>query len=122
MTGIYSVDFYDENTGIIFGGDWNAKEMNSKNKAITEDGGKTWTLLADGQDPGYRSCVKFIPNTDAKNLLAVGIPGISYSNNRGKTWYSISGESYYTVGIFDKSFWVAGDKKIAKIVWENPKQ
>ena len=30
MTGIYSVDFYDDKTGIIFGGDWNKKEQNTK--------------------------------------------------------------------------------------------
>ncbi len=122
MTGIYSVDFYDENTGIIFGGDWNAKEMNSKNKAMTTDGGKTWELLANGQEPGYRSCVKFISKEDTKNLLAVGIPGISYSNDEGKTWSSLSDESYYTFGISNDLYWVAGDKRISKIVWENSKK
>jgi photosystem II stability/assembly factor-like uncharacterized protein len=120
MTGIYSVDFYDENTGIIFGGDWNAKEMNSKNKAITKDGGKTWTLLANGQEPGYRSSVKFISKTKAEKILAVGIPGISYSNDTGKTWSSLSDESYYTLGQASNSYWVAGDKRISKIVWETP--
>src|SRR5690606_23831091 len=35
MTGIYSVDFYDENTGVIFGGDWENKDNNTGNKAIT---------------------------------------------------------------------------------------
>lgn len=118
MTGIYSVDFYDENTGIIFGGDWNAKEMNSKNKAVTKDGGKTWTLIADGQEPGYRSCVNFIPMADAEKLLAVGIPGISYSSDVGQTWKSLSKESYYTLGIANNSYWVAGDKRISKIIWQ----
>ncbi|WP_339610953.1 oxidoreductase, partial [uncultured Planktosalinus sp.] len=61
MTGIYSIDFYDENTGIIFGGDWENKSNNQSNKAITEDGGKTWKLVSDGSGPGYRSSVKFVP-------------------------------------------------------------
>ncbi len=120
MTGIYSVDFYDEKTGIIFGGDWNAKEMNSKNKAITKDSGKTWTLIADGQEPGYRSRVKFIPTADAKKLLAVGIPGISFSSDAGRNWNSLSEESYYTLSISNNTYWVAGDKRISKIIWETP--
>ncbi len=119
MTGIYSVDFYDEKTGIIFGGDWNAKEMNSKNKAITHDGGKTWTLLADGKEPGYRSCVKFIPGSSGKNIIAVGIPGISFSNNGGESWAPLSDENYYTFGIANNSYWLAGDKRVSKIIWKN---
>ena len=41
MTGIFTVDFYDAQTGIIFGGDWNQKEVNSKNKALSTDGGQS---------------------------------------------------------------------------------
>src|SRR5690554_3348911 len=32
MTGIYSVDFRDENNGIVFGGNWENKSLNAKNK------------------------------------------------------------------------------------------
>jgi photosystem II stability/assembly factor-like uncharacterized protein len=48
MTGIYPVDFWDANRGIIFGGDWNQKADNHQNKAVTTDGGKNWQLIADG--------------------------------------------------------------------------
>ena len=49
----------DENQGII-GGDYSNAEENKVNKAITKDGGKTWTLVADGLDPNYRSCVQYV--------------------------------------------------------------
>ncbi|MAN58685.1 MAG: oxidoreductase, partial [Flavobacteriaceae bacterium] len=49
MTGIYSIDFYNENRGIVFGGNWDDKESNEGNKAITNDGGKTWQLLSNGK-------------------------------------------------------------------------
>lgn len=39
MIGIFSVDFYDVERGIIFGGDWNKKEFNIKNKVLSMDGG-----------------------------------------------------------------------------------
>ncbi len=120
MTGIYSVDFYDDKTGIIFGGDWNKKEQNTKNKAVTNDGRKTWKLIADGKTPGYRSCVRYVPDNEGKQIIAVGTPGISLSMDGGKNWQNISNEGFYTIrfGSSYKSAWLAGNKKIGKIVWE----
>ncbi len=121
MTGIFSVDFYDENNGIIIGGDWDNKESNSKNKAITSDGGKTWQLINDGSDPGYRSCVQYVPGTNGNMIFAVGIPGISISKNVGTTWQKVSEESYYTIRVnrSGRSAWLAGKGLIAKITWNN---
>lgn len=76
MTGIFSIDFYDMNLGVAFGGDWDNQSNNFSNKAITKDGGKSWRLINDGRDPGYRSCVQFIPNTSGNGMIAIGIPGI----------------------------------------------
>lgn len=116
MTGIYSVDFYDENNGIIFGGDWNDKENNIGNKAITTDGGKTWQLVADGKEPGYKSCVQYVPNSLGKEIFAVGTNGISFSNDGGKSWKNVSKESYYTIRFVNENFaWLAGNNKIGKM-------
>ena len=57
---------------------------NKANKAITIDGGKTWSLVADGQNPSYKSCVQYVPNTNGKEIFAVGKTGISFSNDGGK--------------------------------------
>lgn len=114
--GIYSVDFYDENNGIIFGGDYSKTEANFKNKAITKDGGKTWTTVSDNSLPGYKSCVQYVPNTDGKEVFAVGKTGISFSNDGGITWKDISTESFYTIAFIDKnSAWLAGNNRIAKL-------
>ncbi|BAO56280.1 probable oxidoreductase [Nonlabens marinus S1-08] len=96
MTGIYAVDFYDENLGVIMGGDWNAKEINTSNKAITRDGGKTWSLLADGVGPGYSSDISFVPGTQGQELLAVGTPGIWWSSDQGENWIQLSESGFYT--------------------------
>ena len=119
MTGIFSVDFHNEQHGIIFGGDWEDKSMNTSNKAITKDGGRTWELIADGQYPGYRSCVQFIPNTGGKGILAVGIPAISYSADGGNNWQNIDKEYYYTIRVAPsgRHAWLAGKNKIAKMTW-----
>lgn len=120
MTGIFSVDFYDEQQGIIFGGDWNKKERNRQNKAVSSDGGKTWKLLLDGAGPGYQSCVRFVPNADAQAIMSCGIPGINYSGDGGQSWTQLSDESWYTLrfGSSWKTVWLAGNGKLGKIRWK----
>jgi photosystem II stability/assembly factor-like uncharacterized protein len=119
MTGIFSSHFYDSQTGIIIGGDWNEKQNNMNNKAITTDGGKTWSLIANGKEPSYRSSVRYVPGTGGQELVAVGIPGISYSKNAGQSWTTLSDESFYTIR-FSKdgnTAWLAGSERIAKMEW-----
>lgn len=119
MTGIFSIEFRDENHGIVFGGDWEDQHNNKANKATSTDGGKTWKLLNDGDEPGYRSCVQFVPNTQGQKIFAVGIPGISYSADHGQTWQHIDQTYFYTIRINKKgnSAWLAGKNKIAKMEW-----
>ncbi|NNC70569.1 MAG: oxidoreductase [Flavobacteriaceae bacterium] len=119
MTGIFSVDFFDEKNGIIFGGDWENKDNQFSNKAITKDGGKTWQLVADGQYPGYRSAVQYVPNSFGKELFAVGSTGISYSNDGGLSWRKVSNDGYYTIRFVNRNMaWLAGNNKIGKLILE----
>lgn len=118
MTGIYTVAFYDVQRGTIFGGDWNDMPQNTKNKAQSTDGGRTWALLQDGQGPGYQSCVKYIPGTDGSGLLTCGIPGVNYSLDSGQQWQAISDQAYYTLSFGEKNVvWLAGSKKIARMTY-----
>ena len=119
MTGIYSVDFYDSTNGIIFGGNWEEKENKLSNKAITKDGGKTWQLIANGSEPNYKSCVKFVPGTNGKEIFAVGSTGVSFSNNGGETWRKVSDVGFYTIQFINKNVaWLAGNNKIGKLILE----
>jgi photosystem II stability/assembly factor-like uncharacterized protein len=114
MTGIFSCDFFDEKTGIIFGGDWENQTLNQNNKAVTHDGGQTWKLIADGKDPSYRSCVQYIGNTP-NEIIAVGIPGISLSTDGGLSWKNISTESFYTVRRTQHILWFGGANKMGRL-------
>ncbi|MGJ8685099.1 MAG: WD40/YVTN/BNR-like repeat-containing protein [Nonlabens sp.] len=114
MTGIYAVDFYDKDLGVIIGGDWNKKEDNTYNKAITRNGGKSWNLISNGDGPGYCSDIIFIPDTGGKELLAVGTPGIWWSKDQGATWKKMSEEGFYTVRMIDSSTgYLAGNNRIS---------
>ena len=118
-SGGYSIDFYDENLGVIIGGDYTNAEGNEANKAITHDGGKTWELLADKAAPGYRSCTQFIPDTEGKELLAVGFKGIDYSRDQGATWKNLSSEGFFTVRFLnDSTAYAAGNGSIARLTFK----
>ena len=97
---------------------WYSKPFeNSKNKAITVDGGKTWTLVADGQSPNYKSCVQYVPNTNGKEVFAVGKTGVSYSKDGGLNWNDINKESYYSIQFVDRNTaWLSGNNKIGKLI------
>lgn len=119
MTGIYSIDFYNETLGIIFGGDWESKDNNTANKAITQDGGKTWQLISDATGPGYRSSVRFVPNSGGQEIIAVGSPGISYSGNGGKTWTELSKEGFFAIEFVNETVaFASGNNKISKLLFE----
>ncbi|QMU64909.1 MAG: oxidoreductase [Flavobacteriaceae bacterium] len=118
--GIYSVDFVDKNNGIIIGGNYSEPEANTQNKAITADGGLTWKLVANGEDPGYKSCIQYVPDTDGKEVFATGKTGISFSNDGGLTWKKISTEAYYTIQFVDRNTaWLSGNEKIGKLILPN---
>ena len=117
--GIYSIDFFDENTGFAIGGDYTQPKSNNANKIKTVDGGKTWQLIADGQGPGYKSCVQFVPNSNGEALVAVGFTGISYSFDGGENWQQLSDESFFTLRFLnDSTAFAAGSNRIARLVFE----
>jgi len=116
MTGIFSVDFDNRNNGIIMGGNWEDKSNTKATKALTKDGGKTWTLIDNNSIPGYISCVKYVPDTNGNKLVAVSSEGIYYSNNGGVKWEKLSDDGFYSIAFIDKnSAWLSGHEKIARM-------
>ena len=114
--GIYSLDFYDDLNGFAIGGDYIRAADSSANKIRTRDGGKTWQLVAENRSPGYRSCVQYVPNGKARELVAVGFKGIDYSNDAGDTWKHLSDEGFYTIRFIDDSTaYAAGRGRISKL-------
>lgn len=113
-TGMYSIAFSDELNGFAIGGDYTKPEDNETNKIRTEDGGKTWELVAENEEPDYRSCVQYIPNSNGEELVAVGFRGISYSNDKGTSWKKLSNESFFTIKfINDSTAYAAGKGRIS---------
>lgn len=119
MTGIYSIDFFNEKQGVVFGGNWDDKGFNEGNKAVTTNGGKSWKLISNGEGPGYRSCVQYVPGTQGKGMVAVGSPGISYSHDGGDSWTELSSEGYYALSFVNDSIaFASGRNRISKLIFE----
>nr|WP_297785765.1 oxidoreductase [uncultured Allomuricauda sp.] len=114
--GIYSMDFFNENIGYAIGGDYTKPDSNKANKIKTVDGGKTWQLVADGQEPGYKSCVQFVPNSNGEALVAIGFTGISYSSDGGQSWKELSEDPFFTLRFLnDSTAFAAGSKRITRL-------
>ena len=115
-TGIYSVDFYNERQGIICGGDYTDMHGNYANKAITNNGGKTWEVVLENAEPKYVSCVQYVPNTQGKEVFAVSDNGVFYSKSSGKNWEKVSDEAFHSIRfVNENTAWVSGNEVIAKI-------
>ncbi|MGC6430986.1 MAG: WD40/YVTN/BNR-like repeat-containing protein [Jejuia sp.] len=117
-TGMYSIDFYDELNGFAIGGDYTKADDNAANKIRTSDGGKTWELVAQNENPGYRSCVQYVPNSKGKALVAIGFKGIDYSNDSGNSWKHLSEEGFFTLRFLnDSTAYAAGYGRVAKLTF-----
>lgn len=116
MTGIFTVDFYDDKNGIIMGGDWEDKKNGKASKAISNDGGLTWNLAAPNGLPGYISCVQYFPGETAQKILAVSTEGIYYSKDAGISWQQLEEKGFYSLRFMDnQTAWLSTFEEIAKI-------
>ncbi|SHF32647.1 WD40/YVTN/BNR-like repeat-containing protein [Pedobacter caeni] len=86
-TGPFSMSFFNEDKGVVVGGNYLKDKENENNVLLTNNGGKTWTKPAKPVD-GYRSGVAYLSE---KTLIAAGTSGIDVSSDGGKYWYNISG-------------------------------
>lgn len=118
-TGIFSIDFYDADNGIIVGGDYAEDMMTKNNCAVTTDGGRTWTLVPEGSNPsGFRSCVMYIPGTSGRGVVAVGTSGTDVSLDGGLTWAHVDTTGYHTLSFTQdgSGFASGGGGRVARIV------
>ncbi len=108
--GIFSIAFRDKDHGIIVGGDYKKADEKAATVAVTQDGGKTWTLV-DKALP-FRSCVAWAKD----RWVAVGTSGSDVSTDDGKTWKPLDTENYNTAGFtLMGEGWAAGPMgRIAK--------
>lgn len=117
MTGMFSVDFYDDKIGFAVGGDYEKPNVKSANKILTTNGGLSWEKVGDGAGFGYASCVQFVPDSHGNELVTAGPAGIFYSYDRGTTWKLIfADKTLHTIRFADdRTLIAAGQNKILRM-------
>jgi len=114
--GLYTLAFYDAETGYAAGGDYTNPNGTLSNKISTSDGGQTWMLRAQGEAPGYLSCVQFVPGREGRDLVGVSFTGIYYSKDSGQTWNLLDPEGFFSIRFTSDTEAVASGKgRIAKL-------
>jgi photosystem II stability/assembly factor-like uncharacterized protein len=113
--GIFSLHFIGSQQGYAVGGDYQKEREANANFAVTNDGGRTWTL--GPQLPGYRSAVAMA----SAAVIAVGPSGSDLLQRPGE-WLSIGTTAFHAIS-FDpdhRAGWSVGDAgKIAR--WYFPR-
>lgn len=120
MTGAFCADFFNDSIGIIAGGDYEKPLQNFQNKAVTNDGGKTWKIVANNEGFGYASCIQYVPKTEGKGIVEVGANGIFYSSDSGENWTKLTEDKdLLTFRFIDEKTAVAtGKNRIVKLTFK----
>ena len=113
-TGANSIATY-KNQYAIVGGDFNNDKDTTSNCIITNDAGRNW-IVPTTTPHGYRSCVIYL---NADQLIACGTSGVDISLDGGMNWKLISPDGFHVCQLSKKgkSVFLAGNGKIARLVW-----
>ncbi|GAB4395475.1 MAG: oxidoreductase [Microscillaceae bacterium] len=105
--GVFSVSFINLTYGLAAGGDYDTPGEEGPTLAYSRNGGKTWKTRKAPQ-VGFRSCIRYRPET--KEVICVGQGGSSISFDRGRTWFNFGQEGFHTLSIAPdgSSVWAAG--------------
>lgn len=96
--GIFSLDFWDDATGIVVGGDYRRDTLTQNTILLTFDGGQSWTTALP-PSTGFKSAVKYMTK---KLIIATGTSGTAISRDGGWHWESISKESFNSLAVAKK--------------------
>lgn len=94
-SGPFSMHFWDENNGIVVGGNYLEPNDTIQNCFLTKDGGKTWFKPLKTTS-GYKSSVI---SCNGK-LYACGSNGVDFSLDNGNTWQKLNSENAFALATF----------------------
>jgi photosystem II stability/assembly factor-like uncharacterized protein len=105
--GIFALAFRDPRHGLAAGGDFLAPAASPDAHALSNDGGASWSLIADAPDE-YRSGAHWVTGRDA---IIVGPTGSDVSTESGRTWRRFDGGSFDTVDCAGgHACWASGEQ------------
>jgi len=116
--GVFSIDFKNEEEGLMVGGDYRGDSLTRINAAYTTDKGESWfPIMASLSPKGYRSGIAVFDNS---LILAVGRQSCDYYRVGDDAYTPMEGQ-YYAVSVSKtgKSAWASGPRgSVAKLVFD----
>jgi len=108
-SGIFSIAFKDARLGIVVGGDYQKEKEASDQIAITQDGGRNWTLAKKSGLTAFRSAVTWIGGS---GLMTVGPAGSDVSADDGASWKPSDEAGFHAFSFARKgnTGWAVGEK------------
>lgn len=108
-SGIFSIAFKNAQFGIIVGGDYQKEKEASDHIAISQDGGRHWTLLKKSGLTAFRSAVTWIGSSE---LLTVGPAGSDVSTDDGASWKTSGDVGFHAFSFARRGStgWAVGEK------------
>ena len=92
-SGIFALAFRDPRHGLATGGDFTTPTVAPDSAALSDDGGRSWTLVDDAPNE-YRSGATW---ASGRVALAVGPSGSDVSADAGQSWQRFDDGSFDTV-------------------------
>ena len=122
MTGVFGASFTKGGKGLAIGGHWEHPKDNTGNLIVTSDGGEHWSLLSEGEGPGYRSCIQHHPHRP-EEVVACGFDGIDISTDGGAHWVHVSDSGRYVARFSPsgRTLWLAGNRSLSSVDWSELK-
>ena len=110
-SGIFSVCFFNQNCGVVVGGNYTLADDKTHNYAVSSDGGVTWKIPNAAKPPsGFRSCVTHAIHRGTPCAITVGPSGTDISFDLGHTWQRISETGFHSIQFSPKGTrgWASG--------------
>lgn len=107
--GIASLAFRDGRHGAALGGNIADPASRTDAVAVTDDGGRSWTLAAR---PGFAGAVygaAYVPGARTPVLVAVGPAGVEVTTDGARSWVRADSAAYWSVGFASpRAGWAVG--------------
>jgi photosystem II stability/assembly factor-like uncharacterized protein len=112
--GIFALAFRDPRHGLASGGDFFLPAASPDALALTDDGGRSWRLVAQAPNQ-YRSGAHWVTGRDA---IIVGPTGSDASFDQGRSWHRFDSGSFDTVDCAGgHACWASGEQgRVAYLV------
>jgi photosystem II stability/assembly factor-like uncharacterized protein len=117
--GTSGLAFRDPMHGIGVAGDMTNLRGDSAQAvvAVTDDGGRTWTLRQRPPLPGALTGVTWVPGAGTETAVAAGFGGVFSTRDAGRSWQSLSDQSHAGLDAFGRTAWVGGRGHILRLDW-----